>query len=513
MATISRTRSTSRRRGFGRPLGASLLAALLSLGLAFAQESASTVGPGTSSSLLSESAQRLSDGDFEGAIRDASLALQLDPKNPAAYEALGSIYIQEKLWDRAERNYILASKLSPDPVYKYKLAEIKYLQKDYEDARPLFLALKDDANLGELATYKAFLCDLLSGHDSAAAQDLAERDRAPAGPSLYFCHAAWALFHNQRADASKYFNAADHLYGHSVGELYISSLIEIHRFQVATATFIDRSGTSYHNASVFLESAGLRVSTKHGWVTLPLEQLPDDLSAFPEALRQQIDRKRAVLASAPAPTTLISFTAKSGQTYDNVRWSLEDTSLSVLTPDGWTSLPLGELPADLSVFPPELQQAIIDNRHAHPTSFLDSSAVSFTTKQGKSYTEVEAKLGSDGVHVLTPDGWLRVAFRDLPNDISSFPADWQPEIQTRRATAPDDVGLMEVVSFTTKRGVHYDEVRAAIEKGGLRLVTSNGLVAVPFNQLPTDLSPFPEEWRETLAMKESEIAKDKNTSP
>jgi tetratricopeptide (TPR) repeat protein len=497
----------------GRPLVASLLAALLSLGLGLAQESATTDGPGTSSSLLSESAQRLSDGDFEGAIRDASLALQLDPKNPAGYEALGSIYIQEKLWDRAESNYTLASKLSPDPVYKYKLAEIKFLQKDYEDARPLFLALKDNASLGELAFYKAFLCDLLSGHDSAAAQDLAERDRAPSGPSLYFTHAAWDLFHSQKADAAKYFNAADHLYDHSVTDLYISSLIEVHRFQVTTATFTDRSGASYNNASVFLESAGLRVSTKHGWVTLPLDQLPDDLSAFPEDLREQIDRKRAVLASASPPTILVSFTTKSGQTYDQVRWALEDTGLSVLTPDGWTSLPFGELPADLSVFPPELQEAITEKLHVHPTTPLDSGVVTFTTKQGKSYAEVEAKLGSDGVHVLTSDGWLRVAFRDLPNDVSSFPADWQPEIQTRRATAPDDVGIMQVVSFTTKRGLHYDEVRAALEKGGLRLVTSDGLVAVPFNELPADLSPFPEEWRETIATKESEIVKDNNTSP
>ncbi len=91
--------------------------------------------------LLSKSSEHLADGDLDQAVREASLAIQLDPHNSqATYEMRGSIYIQGKLWDKAERDYTTADRISPDIAYKYKLAEIKFLQKAYDDARPRFAA-------------------------------------------------------------------------------------------------------------------------------------------------------------------------------------------------------------------------------------------------------------------------------------------------------------------------------------------------------------------------------------
>ena len=144
---------------------------------------------------------------------------------------------------------------------------------------------------------------------------------------------------------------------------------------------------------------------------------------------------------------------------------------------------------------------------------MEPGALSFTTRQGKTYTNVHAELGREGVRVLTPDGWIAVAYLDLPDDLSAFPPSWQTDIKDRRIEAENDASAMQVVSFTTRHGVHYADVRASMEKSGLRLVTSNGLVAIPYNQLPTDLSPFPPSWRDAITAHATETAQNKPASP
>lgn len=493
-----------------------LIAALILLcsGMATAQEPPTNTAPtslaDTVKNLLTESSQDLAEGDYESAIRDASTAIQLDPKNASAYELRGSVYIEEKLWDRAERDYTSAEKISPDAVYQYKLGEIKFLAKAYEDARPRFAALEGDERLGSLATYKVFLCDLLGRHEDAAQRDLAALDAGERIPAYYFSHAAWDLYHADHAGATKCFGAADQLYDRSVSEIYIASLLESRRFHLASATFVAKDGTPYENASAFLESDGLRVSTAKGWVTVPFDQLPDDLSSFPEDLREQIDRKRAVVPDAPRPVSLVSFTTRSGQSYDHVRWSVVDTGLSVLTADGWITVPFRDLPADQSSFPADLRQALSLNRTSLLAPAPSTELVSFTTIHGKSYQQVKALVTDDGLRVLTPDGWITVPFRDLPADLSGFPVDWQAQIQSGRQAPVVDASGMETITFTTVKGVHYDQVRAALGRSGLRLVTSDGWVEVPFNELPQDKSVFPEEWRETISVRAAEMAKAKS---
>ena len=51
-------------------------------------------------------------------------------------------------------------------------AQIKFMQKKYDEARPGFTALTQDPNIGDLAAYKVFLCDLLAGHEDAASREL-----------------------------------------------------------------------------------------------------------------------------------------------------------------------------------------------------------------------------------------------------------------------------------------------------------------------------------------------------
>ena len=531
----------------------------------------------TAQDLIGKSTQHMADGDLDQAASEATMAIQLDPKNPSAYELRGSIYIEKKIWDRAERDYAKADQISPDSAYKYKLGEIKFLQKAYGDARYRFALLQKDPRLGDLATFKVFLCDLLGGHESIAVQDLAAIDRGAKNPSYYFSHFTWGLYHHQRAESNAYVAAAQKRFDESTNNRYISSLVAIQRFHPIVATFTTKDGKKFEKAAVFLESSGLRVSTQKGWITLPLEQLPDDLSGFPEDLRDSILKRRAMFpSSTEAPVNVVSFTDKSGKTYDHARWALNETGLSVLSSDGWVTVPFDQLPADLSPFPANvqkailekrkaaapappldgavsfttrqgkeydqvrvslaetglrvlsadgwievpfeqlpadlspfpsnLQQVILEKRKAAASASSDSSVISFTTRQGKPYDQVRASLTGGGLHVLSDAGWVEIPFEQLPADLSSFPSEWRAKIRTAHPSDAESSPGTKLVSFTTKRGKHYDQVQAALEKSGLRLLTSDGLIAVPFDQLPDDVSAFPEEWRQQIAAKQKIIS-------
>jgi hypothetical protein len=51
----------------------------------------------------------------------------------------------------------------------------------------------------------------------------------------------------------------------------------------------------------------LQVLTPDGWITVPFEQLPDDLAPFPAELRKQIAAKqKTVMAKNNAPSQLES---------------------------------------------------------------------------------------------------------------------------------------------------------------------------------------------------------------
>jgi hypothetical protein len=148
-----------------------------------------------------------------------------------------------------------------------------------------------------------------------------------------------------------------------------------------------------------------------------------------------------------------------------------------------------------------LRQTILQKRQSAPATPTRDGMVSFITRHGKKYDQVKASIAGYGLRILTSDGWIAVPFSELPDDLSPFPADWRPQILAKRQSASDedDPSGMKLVSFTTKKGKPYDQVRAAIGESGLHLLTSQGWIAVPFDQLPNDLSPFPTEWREKIA--------------
>jgi hypothetical protein len=493
------------------PLRAFLLAAMLVPALVStgrAQEIAhdatnaapAKVQPPPTPSLVEKATSDEAVGKLDEALSEVNRVLTLDPKNTEALDLRGSIYVDRKLWDLAERDYTTLNQLSPDPAYAYKLAQIKFLQKLYDDARPMFAALKDDPRLGDLARYKVFICDMYGGHEAIAAKDLALLDQTGTRPSYYYGRALWLGGHGQGTAAGHYLAMASGKFSETLRGFYIESYMRARPFTPLVATFTTKDGKKFEQARVFLEEDGLRAMADDGWITLPLDRLPDDLSGFPEELRDEIEaRRRSAVVTPSEASAPVSFTTRSGKKYSDVRWSLEFTGVGVLTDRGWICEPFSELPDDLSPFPAAMRTKIQAARDEAATSPAGPTTVSFTTRKGKTYDGVRAWLGDDGVDVLTADGVATVAFSDLPDDLSAFPAAWRPVITSRLKSSTGDATQMATVSFTTVKGKAYTNARAALGGDSVMILSSDGWVAVPFADLPVDLSPFPASWQPLIA--------------
>ena len=118
---------------------------------------------------LDPAAQLKRNQELDTELGRLSARLKENPYDAITYAQRGSIYAEKKSWDQAESDFRTAL-IYNNTLAKaaFDLAEMEFQQKKYDSARPGFDALKQDPNLGDLATYKVFLCDMLGGHEGVA---------------------------------------------------------------------------------------------------------------------------------------------------------------------------------------------------------------------------------------------------------------------------------------------------------------------------------------------------------
>jgi len=461
--------------------------------------------------LLREANDLESNGQMADALTKVDTALQIEPNNVSAYDLRAFLYAKKKLWDMAEQDYKTALKLLPSSAhFKFELAELKFIQHDYDAARPGFIALKNDPQLGDLATFKVFLCDLLSRRDKVASTELATMDKSGTSPAYYYSEATWYMIHGNQEQVKKWLSSGGQLFGSKVADLYMLSLQEADVLQAPVVSFMTKTGVAYEQVKAFAENDGLRIQnrTTGTWSTIPYDQLPNDLSSFPEDLQLAITSRREIEPLTSGKVLQVSFTTKQGKSYDHVQVEMEEDGLAVLTPDGWLTIPYQQLPDDLSPFPADLQKELARKVQSAPKAVYSRDLVTFTTKKGMAYEDVRATVISTGLSILTSSGWTTVPFQELPDDLSHFPSDIQKQIAAKRVTPPKDSNAMSLYSFTTKQGKHYDQVKAALTETGLSVLTSDGWFPVSFDQLPDDLSAFPADFRKQIQTQEQKLAED-----
>jgi Tfp pilus assembly protein PilF len=178
--------------------------------------------------MIADAIKRMNANDLNGALTDLSQALKLNPNSTGAYVLRASIYCQQKQWTQAEDDFKTAARLAPtNPVLKFNLVEVKFMQKQYDAARSGYVALVKDPDMGDFAAYKVFLCDLFGGHEAVAKKELDAFNDVAANPSYFFANAAWSLVHKNLDDARSWLLSASRIYPLRKNETYAQSLRDL----------------------------------------------------------------------------------------------------------------------------------------------------------------------------------------------------------------------------------------------------------------------------------------------
>jgi len=178
--------------------------------------------------MIAEAIKKMQANDVDGALHDLTQAIATNPNSTGAYVLRASLYCQKKQWTQAEDDFKAAQKLAPgNAVLKFNLVEVKFMQGQYDVARPGFVELEKDPDMGDFASYKVFLCDLFGGHETIAKQELDVFNAAMGNPSYYFGNAAWDLYHNNLDDARSWLSSAYRIYPQRKNAYYAQSLHDL----------------------------------------------------------------------------------------------------------------------------------------------------------------------------------------------------------------------------------------------------------------------------------------------
>jgi Tfp pilus assembly protein PilF len=124
-------------------------------------------------------------GQDDSAMEEVNSVLKANPKNITAYTIRAQIYAKKKLWDQTGEDCETVLQIdSKNIAAQFDLSELKFRQKAYDEARAGFLILEKDPDLGDLSSYKAFLCDLYGGKDAVAQSELDAFSKVGANPSF-----------------------------------------------------------------------------------------------------------------------------------------------------------------------------------------------------------------------------------------------------------------------------------------------------------------------------------------
>jgi Tfp pilus assembly protein PilF len=178
--------------------------------------------------ILNDAIHFLAQGQPDAALDKVNLAIRLAPQDPDSYGLRAGIYAHKQLWPEAERDYqkVLEIDATNSPA-KFDLAEIKFKQKHYDKARSDFLALEKDDDLGDLASYKVFLCDLAGGHIDVAGKELDAFNQVGGNASYYFANAAWSLYHHKTEEGRGWLSSAIQIYAQDKVNSYSISLEDL----------------------------------------------------------------------------------------------------------------------------------------------------------------------------------------------------------------------------------------------------------------------------------------------
>jgi tetratricopeptide (TPR) repeat protein len=178
--------------------------------------------------LMTEAVEFMKAQNWTGARERLDVALTLNPQSVTALAMRATTFIKQQNWAAARADFQAALQLQPNnPRLHFNLAELEFKQGNYEAARARFVPLVRDASIGDIAAFKAFLCDLCSKKEELASRELTGFEKRNGTPSYYYANASWYLFHHQAEEARKWLGSAETLFSPDVTRAYLASLHDL----------------------------------------------------------------------------------------------------------------------------------------------------------------------------------------------------------------------------------------------------------------------------------------------
>ncbi len=189
-----------------------------------------------------EAEQALAQHDLTAARKFIDEADAADPNQAAVINLRGEIFLEQKEFDLAEKEFQKAQTV--DPTFRdaqYNLAQVPFKKKDYAKARDRFEALfstttgSDKDRAAQLIKYKIYLTLLLEGKDSRAQKMMEQFQFTGDTPALYYAQAAWEFRHENAPKANDWVNSARKIYPLALNGVFADAFFDLGWLQAPAA--------------------------------------------------------------------------------------------------------------------------------------------------------------------------------------------------------------------------------------------------------------------------------------
>lgn len=179
-------------------------------------------------SLYEQAVIQFQKNDMKGALATLDKADKAQADIPQGYNLRGAIQVKLKNFNDARKAFEKAIAINPKMTMSlFNLGETEFLAKNYTQAKARFKTFLEQAGPNDLADYKIFLCNLLSGNDADAKRMMDSLSPSPSTPLAYFCKAAWDFKKGDKDGAVQYLQSAFSIYPSGQNMLFADSMIEL----------------------------------------------------------------------------------------------------------------------------------------------------------------------------------------------------------------------------------------------------------------------------------------------
>jgi tetratricopeptide (TPR) repeat protein len=175
-----------------------------------------------------ECAEVFQKGEYDAALVLLDKAEQIQPNVAPGYNLRGAIYTKQLKYSEAEKAFQKAIELDPKLFLPlFNLAEVSFLQKNYEESHKRFLAFVEKNGHNDLADFKLYLCDLLGGKADRAKKTLDEQSPSPLTPLVFYMKAAWQFQKGNEPAALEEVQSAVNVYSVGQNNAFAETFIDL----------------------------------------------------------------------------------------------------------------------------------------------------------------------------------------------------------------------------------------------------------------------------------------------